>query len=346
MPAALGVLLLLKELFLLHPAVLPYYIILTTDIVQMRSAVLAPVGGGTTTEIDRTRNAIWLDHRWLQEGVKPAEIVSLCRVLKAHQIRYVYPHLSPLREDGRLPAFSTEAARQFREIMRRQCPDVLVLPWIGGVQSGFRQMREGTVRLDSDVYLQSVAGECVLLTTQLGFDGIHLNIEPVQSGDRRLVRWLEFLKQKLGASKMLSIAAAKPSLLEGFNFSPLRSWDNSYFQEVAAHADQIVLMAYDTSLSPSFFYSLFIYEKVSGLLETLHRHGMSAKILLGVPTYDRTAHHDPQAECIAAAAEGLFAALGRSDLPHQNFEGLALYAYWTTDEEEWSQFRSHWLDQK
>jgi hypothetical protein len=332
-----------KYLFLLQPGILPYYFMLTTNIAALPAEALRLEDMEAVRRIDRSRNAVWLEHRWLQDGVTEEEIAGLCRRLKENHIRYVYPHLSPADNDGRLPPFSQQAARLFRRIVKREAPDVQILPWVGGVKTGFRQTQEGTVALDSDSYLQTFAGECVFLTRDLGFDGIHLNIEPMDSGNSRLPEWLDYLKTRL-EGKTLSIAANKPSFLEGFNVSPERSWDVNYFAQIGRKCDQLVIMSYDTGLSQPFLYSLFVQEKISAILKRFDHERLPCKILLGVPTYDEAPRHNVNAENIPSALKGLLSALSVRNMQRGSFEGIALYGYWTTSEEEWKQFANGWLN--
>ena len=46
---------------------------------------------------------------------------------------------------------------------------------------------------------------------------------------------------------------------------------------------------------------------------------------------------------VTAGIKGLIAALSLQDVPKDNFEGVALYAYWTTDEKEWRDFSENWV---
>jgi hypothetical protein len=340
--AALMLLFLAKTMVLAHPAVLPYYFLLTMNIANIPQSILLAPDASELNQLDRSRNAVWLEHRWLQGEAGEQELIALCARMKTHRIRYVYPHLSPANEDGRLPPFSQDAARQFRKVLRRECPDILALPWIGGVQSGYHQMRTGTIRLMSDAYLQTFASECVYLTDQLGFDGIHLNVEPVNSGNQRFLEWLEYIKSRIGRGKILSVAASKPAFIDGFNISPLRSWDLDYLEAVIRKCDQMVLMNYDTGISMPFLYSWFVYDRVAALLRRIHAAQAQCRFLLGIPTYDDAPNHRAAAENIEASCRGLSAALRRKDVPKQNFEGVALYAYWTTSESEWRQYLQYW----
>ncbi len=331
-----------QTLFLVHPANIPYYFLLTTYIADVPQQILF-ANPDAVYQIDKNGNAVWLEHRWLQDGVPEMEIVALSVRLRENGIRYVYPHLTPADEEGRLPAYSPEAAKRFCRLLRRQSPGIKILPWVGGVQSGFHQMRPGTVRLESDVYLQKFSDECVAMIKGAEFDGIHLNVEPVESGDSRLLGWLDYLKIKLGGKKILSVAASKPSFFEGFNISPLRAWDLDYYAQVAAKCDQLVIMNYDTGIFHPFLYSLFVMEKTGAILRRLDTDRISCRVLLGVPTYDDAPRHQQSAENIVSAVRGLSATLSGAGLRTGNFEGLALYAYWTTDENEWQAFQSLWL---
>lgn len=336
------VLSIVQTLFLVHPANLPYYFLLTTYIADVPQQILS-ADAATEHRVDKGGNAVWLEHRWLQEGIPDEEIVSLSERLNANGIRYVYPHLTPADGDGHLPSFSRNAARRFCKLLRTQSPGIKILPWVGGVQSGFQQMRPGTIRLDSDLYRQTFANDCIAMIGELGFDGIHLNVEPVESGDRRLLEWLDYLKSRLGETKMLSVAGSKPSFFEGFNVSPLRAWDLDYYAQVAARCNQLVIMNYDTGIFHSLLYSVFVMEKTVAVLQRLKTERISCRVMLGVPTYDDAPRHRKSAENIPSAVQGVSAALNRSDPGFENFEGLALYAYWTTDENEWKDFQSLWL---
>ena len=331
-----------QTLFLVHPANLPYYFLLTTYIADAPRQMLSR-DPATAQRIDKNGNAVWLEHRWLQEGVLDEEIVALSVHLKANGIRYVYPHLTPADRAGHLPSYSRNAARRFCKLLRTHSPEIRILPWVGGVQSGFQQMRPGTILLDSDLYRQTFADECIAMIHELGFDGIHLNVEPVESGDRRLLKWLDYLKTRLGETKILSVAGSKPSFFEGFNVSPLRAWDLDYYAQVAARCNQLVIMNYDTGIVHSLLYSVFVMEKTGAVLQRLKSERISCRVMLGIPTYDDAPRHRQSAENIASAVQGVSAALNGSYPGFENFEGLALYAYWTTDQNEWQDFQDLWI---
>lgn len=334
---------LLKLLIICHPAVLPYYVALTSGLPVSSGQLLLPQDPAVLEKVDRTRNAAWLEHRWLQDGVPDQEIVDLARELKQYEIGYVYPHLTPADPLGHLPQFSATALKRFVRILRREAPEIRILPWVGGVQKGYRQSRDGTVDLDSQEYLDRFTDSCANLVREFRLDGIHLNVEPVVSGDPRFVSWLHQIKQKLGDG-ILSVAAVKPVFFEGLNFSPLHAWDLSYFEAVGKECGQLAIMNYDTGIPSPMVYGLYTRLKTASLLQRFEEDGVQCKVLIGIPTYDDTRMHRTAAENIPAAISGVLSALssGRT----KNFEGAAIYAFWTTDDAEWKAFSETWLQKR
>jgi hypothetical protein len=67
---------------------------------------------------------------------------------------------------------------------------------------------------------------------------------------------------------------------------------------------------------------------------------LPVKILLGVSTYDSSRNHDAPVENIRTA----LSAVGSVARNQQQFEGIVLYAYWTTDSKEWKEFSDLWVD--
>jgi hypothetical protein len=91
---------------------------------------------------DLGRNGIWIQHGWLgddgwfqRNDRNPAlfrsdeKVRALDATLRAHHIRYVYPHLCPTAADGRIPPVDPKQTERFL----KQCSGYRVLPWIGGV---------------------------------------------------------------------------------------------------------------------------------------------------------------------------------------------------------------------
>lgn len=329
----------LRLLFCWNPAVLPAYLVLSN--VPTTQEMALSEDAAVLQRVDRTKNAAWLEHRWFQPGVAPSDLDALAKRLAANKIHYLYPHLTPTDPLGHLPPHSAESVRKFTARMRHDIPGIQILPWVGGVQKGFKQTSAGTLDFNSPSMRNAFAADCSAFIEKYHLDGIHLNIEPVESGDARFVEWIAALKKRIGDHKVLSVAAPKPSIFEGFNVAPLRAWDLDYFVSVGRKCDQLVIMNYDTSFNSQLLYSLFTEDKLSKLLTRFSQEKLACKILIGIPTYDQAARHDVKAENIPGALQGVRAALSHS--PLQNFEGAAIYADWTTSDAEWQQFRDGWI---
>ena len=119
-----------------------------------------------------------------------------------------------------------------------------VLPWVGGLRVGYNRQLPGAVDLADIGQRQRIVAECRGLMDE-GFDGVHLNVEPVPDGDVDFLALLRALRNAIGGG-ILSCprrvrARSHPG---GAQFL----WTPDYYLRVAAEADQLVVMTYDTAL--------------------------------------------------------------------------------------------------
>jgi hypothetical protein len=102
-----------------------------------------------------------------------------------------------------------------------------------------------------------------------------------------------------------------------------------------------VVMAYDTALPSSGLYRRYLSYAANTSTQALEPIA-HARVLIGVPTYDATGlMHRPGVETIENALLGIIAGL-RGAGGGGTFEGVALYADWTTDPSEWSTYERVW----
>ena len=298
----------------------------------------APAGDLAAHPFNQDRNAAWLEHRWLEKEHDAAAMDALFRSLEARGIAYVYPHLIPFNGAGRLPVHSREQMRGFLASARRVAPKMKVLPWVGGLRVGYRRQRQGTVDLDDLSQRQRIVAECRGLMDE-GFDGVHVNVEPVPDGDVEFLALLRALRTAVGKG-ILSVSATRPGPV-GLPFAPNFLWSPGYYGRVAAEADQLVVMAYDTALPTPSLYRRYLAYAARSMTRHLERSGR-ARVLIGIPTYDGTGlMHRADVENPENALAGLVAGL-RGVGGGGTFEGVALYAEWTTDDEEWATYERLW----
>jgi hypothetical protein len=300
----------------------------------------APAGDAAPHPFNQNRNAVWLEHRWLEKEQPPAEMEELLASLAHHGVLYVFPHLSPFNAAGRLPPHSREQMRTFLATAHRVAPEMKVLPWVGGVRVGYKRMRPGSIDLTDLGQRQRIVAECRGLVDE-GFHGIHVNVEPVDDGNVDFLSLLRALRTSVGPDRILSVSATRPGpiappLLRNF------FWTREYYARLATVADQLVVMAYDTALpTPSLYRRYVAYAATSATSEIVRSQGR-ARVLMGVPTYDEgTFMHRLSVETPENSLLGIVQGL-RGLGGGGTFEGVALYAEWTTDAADWAVYERIW----
>jgi phosphopantetheinyl transferase (holo-ACP synthase) len=302
-------------------------------------AAYAPVGDYAPHPFNQDRNAVWIAHRWLERDHPEPEIEALLASLQRRGVAYVYPHLIPFDRQGRLPPHSREQMRRFLAVSRRAAPSIRVLPWVGGLRVGYRRQRVGSLDLADLVQRQRIVAECRGLMDE-GFDGIHLNVEPVDDGNVDFLSLLRALRTAVGTG-ILSVSAIRPGPMR-VPVAPNFFWTPDYYVRVAHDTDQVVVMSYDTAIPTPALYRRYAAYAASTLTTRLHAADARARVLVGVPTYDETGlMHRADVETLENALVGVVAGL-RGQGRGGTFEGVALYAEWTTDEEEWSAYERFW----
>ena len=134
---------------------------------------------------------------------------ALFAKLRRHGIGYAYPHLIPFDASGRLPPHDREQLRAFLACARRVAPELKLLPWIGGLRKGYKRQRPGTIELADLAQRQRIMAEARGLIDE-GFDGVHLNVEPVDDDNVEFLALLRALRTAIGEHHVLSVAAVRP----------------------------------------------------------------------------------------------------------------------------------------
>lgn len=289
---------------------------------------------------DIGRNALWLQHGWLgsdgwfdryHKNKKlfrdDERIAVLAELVKQNHIKFVFPHLCPCSKDGTI----AESDDMQIEKVLDKLDGVDILPWVGGVL--------GTdVRLEDSQWRSKFIGSIgQLLEKHPRLSGIHINIEPLPSGERNYLLLLEELRAKLPEGKLISIAAYPPSTI--LHPSSIVHWEEPFSRKVASRVDQVAVMMYDTAIKiPKLYESLM----KSWTVQVLDWYEPK-QVLLGIPAYDDAGvnYHDAKTENITNALLGINAGL-TNPLP-KNYEGVAIYCEWEMDTKKWRQFQTAFL---
>jgi|GEM_PF-1257110 len=295
-------------------------------------------------------NAVWMAHKWVGEPHTREEIHSILSTLINNNISLVFLHTGPIDRDGTIPSSRYIHARTFLETAKEIAPDITFHAWIGQVRD--------KLALEDPLTIANIAETSVHLVKNIGFDGIHLNIEPMQSDPvfamilqniYTVINTLEGeLKREVEVSAAISpIVPELPLKLlkigdaESFFGHDLDKTYNSYtyVKQLAQYADYLVLMGYDTSFQDTETYEWFIEQELIFLT-----HAAPRKALLGIPSYeDERPNFNPEIENIETALKGVHRGISnmRSDL--DDLSGLAIYSRWTTDDSEWETWKEKWL---
>ncbi|MFF7890883.1 MULTISPECIES: hypothetical protein [Streptomyces] len=291
----------------------------------------------------RGRDALWLGHAWVDGRKKDADVTALARRLRDTGIRDLYVHSGPLEHDGTLPASVHPRARWFVGAVHDKLPGVRVQAFLGDVVA---------TESDAGMRLEDPTTRATVLRStrrilDLGYDGAHLDLEPLHSGDRNYLRLLDVLhRETRSRDALLSVAAHQIDPLPGLH--TLRGgltghpkwWSQEFFGQVARRVDQIAVMSYDTAQPLEGTYGGYVAQQTSLALEVTPR---STDLLMGLPFYwENDVSHWGHAETVPAAVRGVRLGLSRTDADRARF-GVALYIDHTATEANWRAYEEDWV---
>jgi hypothetical protein len=293
----------------------------------------------TEERFDLGENGLWIGHKWFtgvtvrdEVPVTDEELEILAATVQAHGIRYLYHHVGPVLADGSIEDTPSDLPGR----LMAATPDSFHLAWLGGL----------TTKLDL-AEPPWVAG--FLATAQrmveLGYDGVHLDFEPLNDDHPGYVDLLAALRDQLGADVMISHATRRSAPF-GISIGPMDRycWSAGFYRKTMALADQTVLMAYDTGLDKTEYYLAFIGHQTRLLVRWAADYP-GHQVLIGIPSYEEgSPASDPRVENLANGALGVRRALEKEGTGNGAFTGVSIYANWVTDEGEWSDFRRHWME--
>ena len=292
----------------------------------------------------RGRDAVWLGHAWLDGRRDAGDLAALRRRLAGTGVRDLYVHAGPLEHDGTLRAARHPRARWLLRAMERELPDVRVQAWLGDRLAYGEGGRDG-LRLSDPATRRGVVASARQVT-DLGFAGVHYDMEPLHSGNGDYLRLLDRLRAVVHrAGGVLSVAAHQIDPLPGLHTAAgaltgrPKWWSQRYFGEVARRVDQVAVMSYDTALPLESLYGGYVAQQTVLALEVAPER---VDVLVGVPFFhtDDLGHH-ASAETVDAAVRGARLGLTREDRERRRF-GLALYADFAATAGDWEAYRRGW----
>jgi hypothetical protein len=290
-------------------------------------------------------NALWARHQWVGEAHTEAQYQALAGTLRRNEITDVFFHAGPLAADGSVPPRLYAHAGELIAAMHRLVPGVHAQAYLGQTR---RQGGEGLLRLD-DPAVRARIVETDTTFLDLGFDGVHYDIEPVYSDDGAFLDLLDRTRDLTRArGRILSVSMEQLTLVDalqsilftlpraGTYLHPPRPTE-AYLSEVAERVDQVAIMTYDTELPTR---SLVGRHFAWHTERTLKLIGDRVTVFMGVPTYRPvTSWAEDLGTSLRGVRRGLDALGRRPARPY----GVAIYAEWTTGPADWARYRDRWL---
>ncbi len=282
--------------------------------------------------------AVWLGVTWVMDFHTDDEIQALAANLQAHHVRYVFAYISYLKPDATFnPTF--EHAATFANRFHAAAPEIMLLGWLGvPTQITTPEGKYLENRLDSKETRAAIASFSGQIVENWGFDGIHLDAEPIRTGDPTFINTLQAIREGIPVQSVLSIATPALQVTRAVTASPYPSspyhWTPEYFRLAASYSDQMVVMAYDSGLFLPADYRNWMAYQVETAAAALDND--ESQLLIGVPVSEEwTSSHLIHTEYLANALYGIQTALAESAVARRNIAGIAVYPYWEIDEREW-----------
>jgi hypothetical protein len=291
----------------------------------------------------RNRDAMWLGHAWVDGRKTDADLAAFARRVKTTGIRDLYVHTGPMEHDGTLPASRYPKARWLIDAAHRELPGVRVQAFLGDVLATEGPDGMRLERADTRAAVVRSAAQVL----DAGYDGVHLDLEPLHSGDRNYLSLLDDLRGTTRArDARLSVAAhqidplpALHTVFGVFTEHP-KWWSQEFFGQVARRVDQIAVMTYDTAQPLESTYGGYVAQQTSLALEVTPP---TTHLLIGLPFYhESNFDHWGHAETVAAAVRGARLGLSRTDADRELF-GLAPYIDFAATETNWKEYREGWV---
>ena len=295
--------------------------------------------------VPEARNAIWLGIDWGQDVHTDEAVENLANLLRSEGIGTAYVWLSWLQEDLTWSDTTFENMPAFVAQIRHFYPELRLDAWIGlPTELPDYRLGEADVRDGVNAIVQRAL-------TEFAFDGIHLNAEPVWSGDEDFITLLRGVRQSIGPEAWLSVSVPPdwntgiPGIPAGPLTTPEAYWSAEYKQRVAFLANELTVMAYSSGLSTTQDYETWMAFQVTRFVEALVPvKDLGTRLVIGIPTYDaEPPGHDPAVENVQTAVAGIKRGIDASGENGALVYGVAIYANWTTDANEWAAYRQLWL---
>jgi hypothetical protein len=271
--------------------------------------------------------AFWMQHQWVTS--EHDDFVDLAYKLDTLPSASLYFHVGPINPDGTLA-----------DDLEINPTNINSLPsnnyaWLGQIRS--------EIDLSDPAVRATIISSSEWLLAQ-GFDGIHLDIEPIRPDD---TDFLVLVKELDAAFPTTPISVAmdewQPDLItqmvaDWFDTSIVSYWTSEQVLQLRPFVDEFVVMTYDSGFHDPDFFSWWVEQQTIALSNLMDE---DTHVLIGLPVYSEGSNFDPEAENIETGLVGYTRGLTNLRSNSEAIGGIAIYPYWEMDEAEWQVLTSY-----
>jgi hypothetical protein len=301
-------------------------------------AGLAIAGTGDTAGAPATRgtDGVWLGHSWVTSTPSGPAFDALVAHLRAGGFRDAFMHVGPLSDNGSLNPALAPRATDLLAALHTAMPHLRVQAWLGDV------VGPGRLNL-ADPATRSRALASASQVLDLGFAGVHYDLEPVPTGDTDYLDLLAATHTITAARHaLLSVAVDQiepaPGLAypEQWIFGRAHFWTTGFLGEVAQWVDEIAVMNYDSAIPTGTAYAGYVRLQTQLALDAVPDN---VTLLMGVPAYHTDELGHTGGETVSAAVRGVRMALRGAD----RVVGVAFYAEFSATPADWAAYQQDWV---
>jgi len=299
-------------------------------------------------------NAIWLDRTWTFGDIDSGRMRELTDRLIANQIGTAYVYASSLGIDRRWAGGprgqgsfmeSRQVVADFVRSFKSQHDKLRAFGWI---EIWTHLDSVDGYRLDDTSLHSNIADFSRLLTTQLGFDGVLLDVKPMFSDNNDLIRLIQRVRRAVGYEVPIAVAATAdltPQALRQQNIesiAPGTMWSPNFKKRVMLAADEVILLMYQSYRQAPLDYVNWVAYHVEAYINELDT---STRIIVSIPNYGgASSAHNPAIETLKNALDGVTEGLRRLDEGEGSMlSGIAIFSDGMLSQSDWNVFREMWL---
>lgn len=306
-------------------------------------------------------NAIWTEAAFFRgfnirdsSDLAEEDILIYANKLKDNNIKYAFIFAGPFTKEGYLPDYAfSDAAITNVKLLKEIYPGIIVLPWIGGVQSK-------TVQLQDSVWVTNALNDSKRLIETLSVTGLHFDFEFILEGnpffDRTEIKGGSIGIESYGnnvnefhkkfrimmpeAFISCAIVAPSPGTKPWKRKTPLNE-----LKVLVNYVDQISFLYYDTYLNKQSDFEENCSSLISDI-QVLRNYNSNVQYLVAIGTFinpiELHKYRNMNIENIPNSLNTLKNCILNLSHDKQIVDGISIYCNWETDQNEWQQISKNW----